>query len=83
VNPLDAALASAVAHGWRVEYRDHTSAVIAGGAPCNHILHLLLTMFTCGLWAPVWLIIAATSGTKRLMLVVDPHTGTVLERRPA
>ena len=22
----------------------------------QHILHLLLTVFTCGLWAPVWFI---------------------------
>jgi hypothetical protein len=22
----------------------------------QHILHLLLTVFTCGLWAPVWII---------------------------
>jgi hypothetical protein len=22
----------------------------------QHILHLLLTVFTCGLWAPVWLV---------------------------
>lgn len=24
----------------------------------NHILHLLLTIFTAGLWLPVWIIIA-------------------------
>jgi hypothetical protein len=24
----------------------------------QHILHLLLTVFTCGLWAPVWIILA-------------------------
>ena len=23
----------------------------------NHILHLLITLFLCGLWAPVWLAI--------------------------
>jgi hypothetical protein len=22
----------------------------------QHILHLLLTVFTCGLWAPVWIV---------------------------
>lgn len=25
--------------------------------PCNHVLHLLLTLITFGLWAPIWLII--------------------------
>lgn len=27
----------------------------------NHVLHLLLSIFLCGLWFPVWLIIAASS----------------------
>lgn len=26
--------------------------------PTNHILHLILTLVTCGFWAPVWLVIA-------------------------
>ena len=30
----------------------------------QHILHLLLTVFTAGLWAPVW-IIRASQGNKR------------------
>lgn len=30
----------------------------------QHILHLLLTIFTAGLWAPVW-IIRAVQGNKR------------------
>jgi hypothetical protein len=29
----------------------------------QHILHLLLTVFTCGLWAPVW-IIRAVQGNR-------------------
>jgi hypothetical protein len=30
--------------------------MVTGG--CNHLLHLLLTMFTCGMWLPIWLICA-------------------------
>jgi len=30
----------------------------------QHILHLLLTVFTCGLWLPVW-IIRASQGNRR------------------
>jgi hypothetical protein len=30
----------------------------------QHILHLLLTVFTCGLWLPVW-IIRAAQGNRR------------------
>lgn len=31
--------------------------------PCNHALHLVLTLFTFGMWLPVW-IIAAMTGRK-------------------
>ena len=30
---------------------------IGGGyRRCNHVLHAALTLFTCGLWAPVWFV---------------------------
>jgi hypothetical protein len=29
---------------------------------CNHILHLLLSVFTVGLWIPIWILIALSSG---------------------
>jgi hypothetical protein len=31
----------------------------------QHILHLLLTVFTCGLWAPVWFWRAAQGNRSR------------------
>ena len=37
----------------------------------NHILHLLLTVFLCGFWLPVWLLVAVTGGEKRSVLAVD------------
>jgi hypothetical protein len=33
--------------------------VVMGGGrwiPTNHLLHLVLTVFTCGAWAPVWFV---------------------------
>lgn len=32
--------------------------VIAASSGNNHLIHLILTLVTCGLWAPVWLLIA-------------------------
>lgn len=29
--------------------------VVYRTAPINHTFHLLATVFTCGLWLPVWL----------------------------
>jgi hypothetical protein len=43
--------------------------VQAGTTPLSasqHILHLLLTVFTAGLWAPVW-IVRAMQGNKRMV----------------
>jgi len=31
--------------------------VLAQGTKPNHILHLLLTIVTGGIWAPIWLLI--------------------------
>jgi len=35
--------------------------VMATGQKPNHVLHLLLTVFTAGLWGVVWLLLAAGS----------------------
>jgi hypothetical protein len=32
-------------------------AVANGGGP-NHVLHAVLTLVTCGLWLPIWIIVA-------------------------
>lgn len=45
VQPAAAAHAVVVNHG--------------GSGGVNHGLHLILTVLTCGLWAPIWLILAA------------------------
>lgn len=31
----------------------------------NHILHLLLTILSFGLWAPIWFLVAFAHGLKR------------------
>jgi hypothetical protein len=38
--------------------------VLAKRPGTNHVLHLLMCVFTCGLWALVWLLITATTGNK-------------------
>ncbi len=53
--------------GWSVHTRPDPSAVlttvnqsvnVAPSKRVNHVLHLLLTIFTGGLWLPVWIILA-------------------------
>ncbi len=76
VHILDAEVARYVSSGWAVESQSETMAVMVAGGQPNHVLHLLVTLITCGLWALVWFLIAATSRKHRVSLVVNPD-GTV------
>ncbi len=62
---LDQEVANAMRHGWRVESRSNTTAVLVKGHRPNHVLHLLLSVFTVGVWLPVWVAIAVLGGEKR------------------
>lgn len=72
-----AALAGRVAYwvglGWRVESQSPEQAVLGKGHRPNHILHLILTILTLGLWLIVWIIVSATGGEKRKTVSVDPN----------
>jgi hypothetical protein len=49
---------------------DKTTTHIGCETHTNHILHLLLSVFTGGLWLPVWLIIACTTHNPSLACVI-------------
>lgn len=53
--------------GWRIESQTPTQVVLVKGEPFNHVLHLLLSIFTAGLWLPVWFLkaISPRSGMHR------------------
>ena len=69
---LTVAVQREIAAGGRVEHASDTTAVLAHGARLNHVLHLLLSVFTFGLWLVVWVVLAATGAPSRVMLTVDP-----------
>jgi hypothetical protein len=62
---LDEQIASYLTKGWRIESRTDHSAVLVKGKRVNHLLHLVLSLVTFGLWLPVWLIVAIAAGEKR------------------
>lgn len=69
---LHTAIARYVAAGYRVESMTNRSAMLATGSPCNHTLHALITfLFSCGLWAPVWIMLAVTQKVHRVTITVD------------
>ncbi|RFZ43904.1 hypothetical protein DAVIS_01856 [Mycobacterium marinum] len=79
VQPLstfDQELMAIAARGGRIEARTPTSAVVVTGKPVNHVLHLLITVLLCGLWLPVWIILAIGDGERRTFVSLDQY-GTV------
>jgi hypothetical protein len=66
--------------GARVESRSDYQAVLVRGRRPNHVLHLLLTIVTLGVWALVWIGVASSTGEKRALLTVDEHGAVTVER---
>jgi hypothetical protein len=56
----------------RIESQSEYDAVIVIGRPVNHILHLLLSCVTFGLWLIVWLLAGLFGGERRVMISVNP-----------
>jgi hypothetical protein len=73
-------LQTAAARGMRIESQSEFQAVLVEGKPVNHVLHAILTIFTCLLWGIVWAIIAATGGEKRQMVVVDEFGNVIWQQ---
>jgi len=73
-------LQTAAARGLRIESQSDFQAVLVEGQPVNHVLHAILTIFTCLLWGIVWAIIAATGGEKRQMVVVDEFGNVIWQK---
>ena len=46
---------------------------MVSGRPVNHLLHLLLSFVTVGLWLFVWIALVLTGGENRELLLVDAH----------
>jgi hypothetical protein len=73
-------LQQATVRGLRIESQSDFQAVMIEGQKVNHVLHAVLTVFTCFLWGIVWAIIAGTGGEKREMILVDEY-GNVQHQR--
>lgn len=76
---LDREIMDASRKRWRVESHTEFQAVLVRGGHVHHVLHLLLTLITLGLWLPVWIIIAIGDRERRLVVRVD-QDGVVVRR---
>lgn len=49
------------------------------GKPTNHVLHLILSIITLGVWIPVWICVVIFAGEKQRFVSVDEY-GRVTRR---
>lgn len=70
---LSQAIARDVANGWRIESQSEYAATLVAGEKTNHVLHLLISIFTCGCWVFVWALIAARGGIKRKSMIAPQY----------
>jgi hypothetical protein len=76
---LGEAVAGYVAAGWQVETQTRFNAVLSGGGHrSNHVVHALLTIFTCGFWLIIWMFAAAGEHpAQRITLRVDAQGNVI------
>ena len=70
--------------GWSVvdkNERDVWAVLDLPAKPVNHTLHAIITIFTCALWAPVWLIIALTARKEQRVRISIDGYGNLLEEK--
>lgn len=59
--------------GYRVQAVDGARALVVTGSPVNHVLHAILSFFTCGLWLVIWALLAALGGETRRHCYIDEY----------
>ncbi len=68
---LDSRVARELADGGNLESQTGYNAVIVKGKKVNHILHLILSVLTAGVWLIVWAILVLTNKRQRIVLHVN------------
>jgi hypothetical protein len=77
---LAQSIANEIRQGWRVESQTDYQAVIVHGSKPNHVLHLILTLVTIGIWGIVWIAVVAFGGEKRGVIQIDEYGNTNIQR---
>ncbi len=80
---LGSAVMRHVSLGWRIVTQYPGQTVMRRSNEVNHLAHSLATVFTCGLWLPVYVVLAVTSEEQRIALAVDPYGVVLINGLPA
>lgn len=79
---LDQQLIMMTSHGSQVLTHGDSWAVVTTGRPLNHVLHLLLSVFTCGFWVLVWLLMTAFAGNRQTTVHVNEYGEVFFNQAP-
>jgi hypothetical protein len=63
--------------GYRIVAVDGARALVVSGSPVNHVLHAILSIFTCGLWLLMWALLAALGGETRRHIYIDDYGNVI------
>lgn len=61
------------------------AVAVATGGGVNHALHAVLTLLSCGLWLPIWVLVAIFGGSSSSSVAVGGGAGAIVRtsnRRP-
>lgn len=71
-----------LAEGWRIESQTATMAVLVKGKRPNHILHLILSIVTLGLWLIIWANVVAWAGERQAVIRQYPDGRITKKAQP-
>lgn len=78
---LEQQIISYVSRGWRLDTQTDFAAVLSSGKRLNHILHLLLSIVTFGIWIIFWIVMGITNKIATVTISVDKFGNTSINRK--
>lgn len=67
--------------GWRLDTQTDFAAVFSSGKRLNHILHLILSLVTFGIWIIFWIVMGLTNKIVITTVSVDLYGNTSIDRK--
>jgi hypothetical protein len=77
---LDSALHLWGAKGFRIENRSDFQATVSKGKEIRHVLHIVLSIITAGVWLLVYLPLWLLTGIRRRMVSIDEYGNTIEQK---
>lgn len=78
---LDKQIIFYVSRGWRLDTQTDFAAVFSSGKRLNHILHLILSLVTFGIWIIFWIVMSLTHKIVITTVLVDKFGNTSIDTK--